>query len=256
MSVGKWFEKAGKDVGKFFSKEVPKFFNETIPSVGKAETYRPSLVPLRANRKKLEAQLASARTSFFEHKAQLAEQTARYRAMSEDYKRRFGEDAANTKIRVIKDEQWDAPANDAAKVLKDVDTSVRTVVSSATLGLGDVFWAPAVAVRAKQEKEFLEKHNAGVHKVIKTVQAAVRKITAACQELDASIEALNAQDATVAELANERNEAAVNTARSDAVSSMAKKMLADGASVEQVELLTGLTAAQVAQLSAASDQGA
>jgi len=255
MSIGKWFEQAGKDVGKFFSKEVPKFFNETIPSVGKPETYRPSLIGLRADKQKLEARLAESREKFFLGKVQLAAKTARYRALSEDYKRRFGEGAASTKIRVIKDEQWDAPATGAEKVLKDVDASVRTVFSSATLGIGEVFWAPAAAVRAKQEKEFLEKHNRGLHAVVKRVTAASKKIAAACDVLDKSIEELSVADASVAELAAERNESAYASVQSDEVASMASAMLSDGATVEQVELLTGLSAQQVSQL-AAAEQGA
>ncbi len=252
MSIGKWFEQAGKDIGKFVTKEVPVFFTKTIPSVGKAETYRPSLIPLRKKSEQLRQKLATERTLFFDEKARLAETTTRYRTMSEDYARRMGESAAKTKIKVIKDARWDDAANAAQKTIQDVDESVRTVLGTVTFGLSEPLWAVAVAVRAKEEMDFLEKRNGTFGKVIKRIREARSQMKKARSELDVSIKEFGKTSASLCELAEERNQANPDTAREDAVVTMARRLIADGLPADQVEMLTGLTAQKITELATAS----
>ncbi len=253
MSVGKWFEQAGKDIGKFVTKEVPTFFTKTVPSVGKPETFRPSLIPLREKSDRLRGQLTTARTLFFDEKAKLAETASRYRMMSEDYAKLGGEDAANIKMKVIKDKQWDEAATAAQKTIKDVDATVRTVLSTATFGLTEPLWAVAAAVRAKEEVEFLKKRNSQFASVIKKINAARSQMKSARNDLEANIKTLGETNASLAELATTRNQATLDSAREDAVATMAQRLIADGVSAEQVEVLTGLASEKIAQLAAMNE---
>jgi len=58
-----------KDVGNFFTKEIPKFVTKTVPSVFEPETYAPDLVPLRKTVDALKADVTRARERFYTEKS-------------------------------------------------------------------------------------------------------------------------------------------------------------------------------------------
>ena len=248
MSVGKWFENAGKSIGTFFSrdvpnvvtKEIPKFFTKTIPSLGKPETYRPSLVSWRQSVATAQSELATNRALFFEQKAQLADALARYRAMSEDYGTNPAVDAASRRFESIRDAQWNDPANAAQKTWQDVDKSVRTVLGSITLGLTEPLWAGAEAHRAKQEIEFLKARHAKFVALSKRITSATQSLRSAREQLEVSIVALEAKGESVSALAAARNEATSAESRDAETLVMARQLLADGLAPAQVALFTGL----------------
>ncbi|MCB1923750.1 MAG: hypothetical protein KDJ27_08390 [Gammaproteobacteria bacterium] len=240
-----------KDIPKVVTKDIPRIVTQDIPnafgSVGKRETYAPELRRLREQVEGAETTLKQNRDGFFARKAEYAEQRKRYQRLSEDYARRFSDATAAQKVAYVPDKAWDDPSAGENETWRHVEKSFRHIVGFVTLGLGEAAWA---APEAKKEKAFLRKRLATLAGINLKLSQATHQLATAIAEMQDACERirveLGAEDASDAgEALNARNLAAgVDEGKRE----VARAMLAAGASVEDVGMITELDPGEVQAL--------
>ncbi|MEM1235386.1 MAG: hypothetical protein AAGI10_00350 [Pseudomonadota bacterium] len=140
-----------KDVGNFFSKEIPKFVTETVPSVFEKETYAPDLVEGRKEVERLKKAVEASRDRFFEEQAQLAKAQSRFENLTEQF--------ANAGLSVDTSRFTVSPSlikelSESQRTVRDIMQAYRTVTNVMSLGLTELIYIHA---DIKEERETLKR---------------------------------------------------------------------------------------------------
>lgn len=228
-----------KDIPRIVTKDIPRIVTKDIPGLAKPETYAPELPGLRAEAAKLDAAIAENRQKFLALKPQLAEVRRQYEALSEDFNKQHGKNAAEKRFQNLKYDTWNAADGAVGKTMQDVESVLRGALGFISFDLGNAFWAPG---EAKKERDFLRQRLQKLRPLDKNLKAANREIQDAIQAFQQAIDELRKDYAqqSIEQISDQRNQAKLQQAAADADLSTARRMLAAGASLEEVRFITNL----------------
>lgn len=239
-----------KEVGKFFTKTLPRetgvFFTKTLPSIGKRETYFPSLPGLRERARALDSALEHISATYTEKMTRFHETRAEYLRLTEDFANRTGMDIKEVRAGRMPSAVWrDPPKNDFDKVMKDVEEGFRSALKFLTFEMSDGLWAP---FEGKKERDYLRKRNAHVQAAINRFREAEGALTRASHELRTANARIREK---LVELGAEDGDASTiqaHEAEDRAARAMAQRLRAAGMDLAAICRITGLTEEAVAAI--------
>lgn len=236
-----------KDIPRIVTKDIPRIVTKDIPGLAKPETYEPELPGLRAEAAKLDLAIAENRQTFLALKPQLAEVRQQYETLSEDFNKQHGKNAAEKRFPSLKFDTWNAADGAVDKTVKDVESVLRGALGFISFDLSNAFWAPG---EAKKERDFLKQRLSKLRPLDNNLKAANREIREAIstfQQVIAELQADHAQQ-SIEQISEQRNRANLQQAAAEADLSTARRMLAAGASPEEVQFVTNLDLAAIQAL--------
>ncbi|MCK9609012.1 MAG: hypothetical protein M0R33_21455 [Methylomonas sp.] len=236
-----------KDIPRIVTKDIPRIVTKDIPGLAKPETYAPELPGLRAEAAKLDAAIAEGRQKFLALKPRLAEVRQQYEALSEDFDKQHGKNAAEKRFPNLKYATWNAADGAVGKTMQDVENVLRGALGFISFDLGNAFWAPA---EAKKERDFLRQRLRKSRPLDSKLRAANQEIQDAIQTFQQAIAELrkDCPQQSIAQIRAQRNQANLQQAAANADISTARRMLAAGASPEEVRFITNLDLAAIQAL--------
>lgn len=236
-----------KDIPRIVTKDIPRIVTKDIPGLAKPETYAPELPGLRAKATKLDATIAKSRQTFLSLKSELASVRQQYEAVSEDFNKQYGKNAAEKCFPSLKYATWNDADSAVDKTLKDVENVLRGALEFISFDLSNAFWAPS---EARKERDFLQQRLKKLGGLEQNLQLANQEIQAAIQTFQQAISELQAnfQQQSIEQINQQRNQANLQQAATDAELITAQRMLAAGASPEEIQFITNLDLATIQAL--------
>lgn len=236
-----------KTIPNVATKEIPKFVTKTVPSVFDRDTYAPDLPPLRKEVDALAKRVENRRETFFTTQRKLQRAHERYQKLAEDYNRSQADVALSLRVPTHGAEKLSQELEGMAKTLKDIGQVSRTVLGVTTIGLAELGFMHADNA---EERDQLVSRKASLTALLKRYDVAIAKIARAQADVDAKI--VKVEDALRSLGIEESDDAAsqlteVEEAKT-AKRELAAKLLTDGISIEGISLITGLTAADISEI--------
>lgn len=240
-----------KDIPNVVTKEIPKAIPEPVKKLFRGDftkrmEHQGELIQLREDVEGLEARLSTQRDQFAQLQQDFITKRDAYVRLTEDFVQP-NDEAAEQALEPVADVDWDDPQNKTEKTLDDIQRPFRGVLDFVTFDLIEIAWA---AGEARAEQEFLQKRKAALAAVAAKYATIISELNAAVTILDQGIQQVRDVFGDVAneKLIEIQNQQRHNQPLEAEQSAIASRMLANGATGEQVALVTGLDQQQIQQL--------
>lgn len=230
-----------KDVGNFFSKEIPKFVTETVPSVFEKETYAPDLVPLRKKFARAKTGVELARNRFFEEQAKLAKAQSRFDNLTEQF---AGNGPTVDTSQFTVSPSLVKELNETQKTFRDITQAYRTVTNVVSLGLTELIYVHA---DIDEERRTLNRQIKVLHGTRARFDGGTNQLVQAREALEAetakAVKAL--QSAGIEPGASAVSELTATEAQVAAKREMAARLLGLKTDLGAITDLTGFSSAEL-----------
>lgn len=238
----------GKTIPKVITKEIPKFVTKTIPSVFERDTYAPDLPPLRKEVDRLSKNVSTARDAFYAGQSKLRKSHNRYERLAEDFRKSAADNAVALRVDTKGAEKLSQEMGATEKTLKDVYLVTRTGVGILTIGLAEIGFMQADNA---EERKQLESRKSALTALLGRYNRATRQVASTQKTVDAALAEVEAalRASGIAVGAGAASQLTESQVIGDVKRELAAKLLADGVSPEGIALVTGLTDAEIAQVS-------
>jgi len=237
-----------KDVGNFFTKEIPKFFTQTIPSAFEPETYAPDLVPLRKSVAELKVSVEKDRERYYKEQAALKDAVAHYRQLTDDFETHA---ASVPEFDIDRTDRLTREIDEGEKTARDIAQASRTLTTVVSLGLAELGYVHADIA---EERRVLNRQKTILTGTSRRFKNAIIALVSARVAVEAEITSVEQQmsNAGIETGPSAASELTAAEAEQSARRDMAARLLGLGVDTDTITGLTGLTEADIASIKAAS----
>lgn len=239
-----------KDVGNFFTKEIPKFVTKTVPSVFEPETYAPDLVPLRKTVDALKADVTRARERFYTEKSATMAAHTRYLRLSEDFK---ATGKSFTQFNFYDVRSLIRRVSATEKTARDIAKVSRTLSGVVTLGLAELIYVHA---DIEEERRTLNRQRAILTGTRKRFDKGIAELVAARKLILSQVQLIEKElaDAGIEVGPSAASELTATQAEDIARREMAARLLGLGTDADTIMSLTGLSQDQIDAIPPVDDE--
>lgn len=234
-----------KEIPDFIVKDVPEFVGDVVEGPDR-DKKDPSLPRRRKAVADLRAAFETRRDDYLDERARLAEARRRYEALMETF-------AGSDRLRVkrpalyVAEREWEMPGGAAQSVPEAIENGARYVLGFVTFNVTEHAWH---GKDNREEHAYLNRQEAALKPVLKQLNAAIALMQAEGRQLEDDIAEMLA---TLKAAGVDADQDAVSELKlwetqQEARLSLARKLLGDGAAIDDIAFITGLGVAEIEAL--------